>query len=104
MTTYKTLYHLMVQNMSEAIDLYDAGKGILAREVLKKALLDAEEQVISQDIIPDEPLGGSKGGGSLLKENLPLCPVQRHRRCHPSRAEHGIFFLNFSKKVEENKK
>ena len=56
MTTYKTLYHLMVQNMSEAIDLYDAGKGILAREVLKKALLDAEEQVISQDIIPDEPI------------------------------------------------
>ena len=48
---------LMVQNMSEAIDLYDAGKGILAREVLKKALLDAEEQVISQDIIPDEPIG-----------------------------------------------
>ena len=36
MTTYKTLYHLMVQNMSAAIDLYDAGKGILAREVLKK--------------------------------------------------------------------
>jgi|GEM_PF-80499 len=52
MTTYKTLYHLMVQNMSEAIDLYDAGKGILAREVLKKALLDAEEQVILQDITP----------------------------------------------------
>ena len=26
-------------------------------------------------------LGGFKGGGSLLKENLPLCPVQRHRRC-----------------------
>ena len=47
----------MVQDMSEAIDLYDAGKGILAREVLKKALLDAEEQVISQDIIPDEPIG-----------------------------------------------
>ena len=42
--------------------------------------------------------------GSLLKENLPLCPVQRHRRCHPSRAEHGIFFLDFSKKVKENKK
>lgn len=47
----------MVQKMSEAIDLYDAGKGILAREVLKKALLDAEEQVILQDIIPDEPIG-----------------------------------------------
>ena len=59
MTTYKTLYHLMVQNMSEAIDLYDAGKGIPAREVLKKALLDAEEQVISQDIIPDEPIGST---------------------------------------------
>ena len=43
MTTYKTLYHLMVRSMSEAIDLYDEGKGILAREVLKKALLDAED-------------------------------------------------------------
>jgi hypothetical protein len=40
--------------MSEAIDLYDEGKGILAREVLKKALLDAEDQVISHDIISDE--------------------------------------------------
>ena len=38
MTTYKTLYHLMVHNMSEAIDLYESGKGSLAREVLKKAL------------------------------------------------------------------
>ena len=56
MTTYKTLYHLMVRSMSEAIDLYDEGKGILAREVLKKALLDAEDQVISHDIISDEPI------------------------------------------------
>ena len=44
--------------MSEAIDLYDEGKGILAREVLKKALLDAEDQIISRDIIPDEPING----------------------------------------------
>ena len=57
MMTYKTLYHLMVRSMSEAIDLYDAGKGILAREVMQKALLDAEEQVIAYDIIPDEPIG-----------------------------------------------
>ena len=57
MTTYRNLYHGMVRSMSEAIDLYDAGKGILAREVMQKALLDAEEQVISQDIIPDEPIG-----------------------------------------------
>ncbi len=56
MTTYKTLYHLMVRSMSEAIDLYDEGKGILAREVLQKALLDAEEAIISFDIVPDEPL------------------------------------------------
>ena len=56
MTTYKTLYHLMVRSMSEAIDLYDEGKGILAREVLKKALLDAEDQVISHGIISDEPI------------------------------------------------
>ena len=47
---------------------------------------------------------GVQGGYSLTRENLPLCPVQRHRRCHPSRTEHGIFFLNFSKKVKENKK
>ena len=59
MTTYKTLYHLMVRSMSEAIGLYDEGKGILAREVLKKALLDAEEQVIAHDIIPDEPINST---------------------------------------------
>ena len=59
MTTYKTLYHLMVRSMSEAIDLYDEGKGILAREGLKKALLDAEDQIISHDIIPDEPISSS---------------------------------------------
>ena len=53
MTTYRKLYHGMVRSMSEAIDLYDAGKGILAREVMQKALLDAEEQVIAYDIIPD---------------------------------------------------
>ena len=45
--------------MSEAIDLYDEGKGILAREGLKKALLDAEDQVISHDIIHDEPISNS---------------------------------------------
>ena len=56
MTTYCFLYHGMVRSMSEAIDLYDAGKGILAREVMQKALLDAEEQVIAYDIIPDEPI------------------------------------------------
>ena len=59
MRTYRTLYHGMVRSMSEAIDLYDEGKGILAREVLKKALLDAEDQVISHDIIPDEPISSS---------------------------------------------
>ena len=59
MTTYRNLYHGMVRSMSEAIDLYDEGKGILAREVLKKALLDAEEQVIAQDIIPDEPISST---------------------------------------------
>ena len=59
MTTYRTLYHGMVRSMSEAIDLYDEGKGILAREVLKKALLDAEEQIIAQDVIPDEPINST---------------------------------------------
>ena len=56
MTTYRNLYHAMVRSMSEAIDLYDEGKGILAREVMQKALLDAEEQVIAYDIISDEPI------------------------------------------------
>jgi len=59
MRTYRTLYHGMVRSMSEAIDLYDEGKGILAREVLKKALLDAEEQIIAQDIIPDESINST---------------------------------------------
>ena len=56
MTIYRNLYHAMVRSMSEAIDHYDEGKGILAREVMQKALLDAEEQVIAYDIIPDEPI------------------------------------------------
>ena len=43
MLTYKNLYCSLVRSMSEAIDLYDEGKGILAREGLKKALLDAED-------------------------------------------------------------
>ena len=59
MMTYKNLYCALVRSMSEAIDLYDEGKGILAREGLKKALLDAEDQVISHDIIPDEPISSS---------------------------------------------
>ena len=56
MLTYKNLYCALVRSMSEAIDLYDDGKGILAREVLRKALLDAEDKVIEHDIIPDEPV------------------------------------------------
>ena len=62
MLTYKNLYCSLVRSMSEAIDLYDEGKGILAREGLKKALLDAEDQVISHDIIPDEPISSSLTG------------------------------------------
>ena len=54
-----TVYYGDSNVLSEAIDLYDEGKGILAREGLKKALLDAEDQVISHDIIPDEPISSS---------------------------------------------
>ena len=43
MLTYKNLYCSLVRSMSEAIDLYDEGKGILAREGLKKALLDVQQ-------------------------------------------------------------
>ena len=68
MTTYKTLYYLMVHSTSEAIDLYDEGKGILAREVLKKALLDAEDQVISHDIIPDEPISNDHSSADPAKD------------------------------------
>ena len=59
MLTYKNLYCSLVRSMSEAIDLYDEGKGILAREGLKKALVDAEDQVMSHDIIPDEPVSSA---------------------------------------------
>ena len=76
MTTYKSLYHLMVRSMSEAIDLYDEGKGILAREVLRKALLDAEEQVITHDIIPDEPIG-------RFSRKLKKSPARRAQQFHP---------------------
>ena len=64
MATYKSLYHLMVRSMSEAIDLYDAGKGIFAREVMQQALLEAEEQVIAHDIILDESIGSTDSAES----------------------------------------
>ena len=67
MMTYKNLYCALVRSMSEAIDLYDEGKGILAREVLKKALLDAEDQVISHDIISDEPIGNDYSSADPAK-------------------------------------
>ena len=59
MLTYKNLYCALVRSMSEAIDLYDEGKGILARKVMQRALLDAEEKVISHDIIPDEAISSA---------------------------------------------
>ena len=67
MLTYKNLYCSLVRSMSEAIDLYDEGKGILAREVLKKALLDAEDQVISHDIISDEPISNDYSSAEPAK-------------------------------------
>ena len=67
MLTYKKLYRSLVRSMSEAIDLYDEGKGILAREGLKKALLDAEDQVISHDIISDEPISNDYSSADPAK-------------------------------------
>ena len=67
MLTYKNLYCSLVRSMSEAIDLYDEGKGILAREVLKKALLDAEDQVLSHDIISDEPISNDYSSADPAK-------------------------------------
>ena len=83
MLTYKTLYHLMVRSMSEAIDLYDAGKGILAREVMQKALLDAEEQVIAHDIIPDEPVGSADSAENTGndRQGLMAKPCTPHLHC-----------------------
>ena len=67
MLTYKNLYCSLVRSMSEAIDLYDEGKGILAREGLKKALLDAEDQVLSHDIISDEPISNDYSSADPAK-------------------------------------
>ena len=67
MLTCKNLYCSLVRSMSEAIDLYDEGKGILAREVLKKTLLDAEDQVISHDIISDEPISNDYSSADPAK-------------------------------------
>ena len=64
MLTYKNLYCALVRSMSEAIDLYDEGKGILAREVMQRALLDAEEKVIAHDIIPDEAISSADSAGN----------------------------------------
>ena len=87
MMTYKNLYCALVRSMSEAIDLYDEGKVILARETLHKALLDAEDQVISHDIIPDEPISSApqlktkkRGERSNAEPASSLLPNYRHTR------------------------
>ena len=80
MLTYKNLYCSLVRSMSEAIDLYDEGKGILAREGLKKALLDAEDQVISHDIIPDEPISSSHPAEDWKARRAQQCRARRRVR------------------------
>ena len=57
----------MVRSMSEAIDLYDEGKGILARCLLYTSPRDAEDQVISHDIISDEPISNDYSSADPAK-------------------------------------
>ena len=89
MMTYKNLYCALVRSMSEAIDLYDEGKGILARETLHKALLDAEEQVISHDIIPDEPISSAASAENSKARRAQQCRARRQSAAVlPSHAPH----------------
>ena len=91
MLTYKNLYCSLVRSMSEAIDLYDEGKGILAREGLKKALLDAEDQVISHDIIPDEPISSSHPAEDQTARRAQQCrPRTQSVAQLPSLAPHEV--------------
>ena len=82
MTTYRNLYHGMVRSMSEAIDLYDEGKGILAREVLKKALLDAEEQIIPMNPSTVPTQRRTKKEAALSAASAAMPPPQTV--CRPS--------------------
>lgn len=51
MTTYQTLYYHMVRSVDAALTYFDQGKPLLARLVLEKALLEAEDSILEQDII-----------------------------------------------------
>ena len=52
--TYKTLYLQLVAAIDDALTLLEAGKIIPAIELLKKALVRAEEAHMETDIIPEK--------------------------------------------------
>ena len=77
MTTYKSLYHLMVRSMSEAIDLYDAGKGILAREVMQKSPTSLSAVLIQRRT---EKAAERSAASEAMPPAGSLSPRERHTR------------------------
>lgn len=56
MTSYKSLYYLLVRSIDEALTDWSKENGLHAWMILHQALLQAEEAVTAQDIIPEEDL------------------------------------------------
>ena len=87
MLTYKNLYCSLVRSMSEAIDLYDAGKGILAREGLKKPCWTQKTKSFPTTSSPTNPSAAptqqktkQRGERSNAAPAGSLPPVHRHSR------------------------
>lgn len=55
MISYQSLYYKLVQSMDDALTCLDKGDSFLACTVLQNALLDAENEILSWDLIPEVP-------------------------------------------------
>ena len=87
MMTYKNLYCALVRSMSEAIDLYDEGKGILARETLHKLFWTQKTKSSPTTSFPTNPSAvppqlktKKRGERSNAEPASSLLPDYRHTR------------------------
>ena len=92
MVTYKSPYHMLVSSMSTAIDLYDAGKGIPAREVLKKPCWTQKSKSSRKISFPTNP--SAVPTQRKTKRATPLSAAMPRRTMSaanlPSLAPHGV--------------
>ena len=66
-----------------AVDRCIETQGLMAKPCTPQPIAQRVQLFKRQSRNASLSLGDIKGVFSFAKENTPLCPVQRHRRCHP---------------------